>query len=248
MKKLHFTRDHDELARQRALLLALSSDLSLPLLQIKNSLELLANQNYTKSASLAHAESTALSVDMGLQLVEAYKLLLGASGPEHLPSEPVAIGAVLDEIAHRLTPYAKKYHTELQVSVQPKMEPILVHYPSLRSALEILGSSLIRAQPAQKEQKSYQIILGSHRLPGNMIAAGVFSNVNGLSDRTLRAARALLGKARQPLPVVPEGSAAGVLVADMLCETMWQPLRSSAHNNLHGLATVVPASQQLQFV
>ncbi|MGH7156646.1 MAG: hypothetical protein ACREGG_00815, partial [Candidatus Saccharimonadales bacterium] len=76
----------------------------------------------------------------------------------------------------------------------------------------------------------------------------VFSNVQGLSDRTLRAARSLIGKARQPLPAVPAGAAAGVLVADMLCSIMWQPLRAAAHNNLAGLATSIPVSKQLKFV
>jgi hypothetical protein len=82
----------------------------------------------------------------------------------------------------------------------------------------------------------------------NSIATGVFSTVHGLSDKTLRAARSLVGKARQPLPALPPGAAAGVLVADMLCASMWQPLRSAAHNNLTGLATNIPASRQLNFV
>ncbi|HVS78999.1 MAG TPA: hypothetical protein VHD84_01785, partial [Candidatus Saccharimonadales bacterium] len=71
---------------------------------------------------------------------------------------------------------------------------------------------------------------------------------HGLSDRTLRAARSLVGKARQPLPAVPAGAATGVLVADMLCSAMWQPLRAAAHHNLPGLVTALPASKQLQFV
>src|SRR5207253_3436491 len=133
---------------------------------------------------------------------------------QKLPMEPVAVGAVLEEIAHRLSPYAKEYKTEIEVSVQPRLAPVLAHQPSLNSALEILASSIIRAQSAQQEKKSYRLVLGAHRSPDNVIAAGVFSGVHGLSDRTLRAARSLIGKARQPLPAVPAGAAAGVLVAD----------------------------------
>jgi hypothetical protein len=228
--------------------MTLSEDIALPLLQVKSSLEVLQAQNFARAAVRRHAASSALSIDTGLQLVEAYKLLLNAEQNNKLPMEPLAVGAVLEEIAHRLTPYAKQYSTSIEVSVQPRLAPVLAHQASLSSALDILSSSIIRAQAAQSDQKTYKLVLGAHRSPDNVIAAGVFSSVHGLSDRTLRAARGLVGKARQPLPAVPAGAAAGVLVADMLCTALWQPLRAAAHHNLPGLVTMVPASKQLQFV
>jgi hypothetical protein len=228
--------------------MTLSEDLALPLLQIKSSLELLADQNFGRAAARAHAATSALSADSGLQLVEAYKMLLSVDDILRQPLEPVAVGAVLDGIAHKLSPYAKQYDTALEVSVQPRLAPVLAHQPSLSAALEILGSSLIRAQAAQTEGKNYKLVLGAHRSPDSAIAVGAFSSVQGLSDRTLRAARSLVGKARQPLPAVPAGAAAGVLIADMLCAAMWQPLRAAAHHNLPGLVTALPSSKQLQFV
>jgi hypothetical protein len=248
LKKSAFNREYAEIARQRALLMTLSEDIALPLLQVKTSLELLQSQNYVKAAARRHALGSSLSIDTGLQLVEAYKLLLNAENHAKLPAEPLAVGAVLEEIAHKLTPYAKQYNTAIEVSVQHKLSPVLAHQPSLSSALEVLSSSIIRAQSAQSEQKKYRLVLGAHRSPDNAVAAGVFSGVHGLSDRTLRAARGLVGKARQPLPAVPAGAAAGVLVADMLCAAMWQPLRAAAHHSLPGLVTMLPASKQLQFV
>jgi len=228
--------------------MTLSEDIALPLLQVKGSLEVLQSQNFIKAAARAHAAGSSLSIDTGLQLIEAYKLLLGADDNSKLPAEPLAVGAVLEEIAHRLTPYAKQYNTAIEVSVQHKLTPVLAHQPSLISALEVLSSSIIRAQAAQSEQKKYQLVLGAHRSPDNVIAAGVFSSVHGLSDRTLRAARGLVGKARQPLPAVPAGAAAGVLVADMLCTAMWQPQRAAAHHSLPGLVTILPVSKQLQII
>jgi hypothetical protein len=230
------------------LLQTLSEDLALPLLQVKTSLELLETKNFSKAAARQYALDTALSVDTGLLQIEAYRLLLGSAELDKLPQEPLAIGALLDDIAHKLIPYAKQYDTVIEVSVQHRLVPVLVHQPSLYAAMEVLSASLIRAQAAQSDQKSYRLILGAHRSPDNALAAGVFSNVHGLSDRTLRAARGLVGKARQPLPSVPAGAAAGVLIADMLCTALWQPLRAAAHNNLAGLATNIPASKQLKFV
>jgi hypothetical protein len=228
--------------------MTLSEDLALPLLQIKSSVELMEGQNFSKAAARVHAQDTELNVSTGLQQIEAYRLLLASDDLNKLPMEPLAIGALMDEIAHRLTPYAKQYNTEIEVSVQHRLALVLAHPASLASALEVLSSSLIRAQSAQSEQKSYRIVLGAHGAHDKAIAAGVFSNTHGLSDRTLRAARSLIGKARQPLPAVPAGAAAGVLVADMLCAALWQPLRAAAHDNLAGLATSLPASKQLKFV
>jgi hypothetical protein len=248
VKKSSFGREQQEIARQRALLATLSQDLALPLLQIRSSLELLEGKDFAKAAARRHAAESSLNLDAGLQLIEAYRLLLNSSQIDNLPLEPLAIGALLDDIAHQLSPYAKEYSTAIEVSVQHRLAPVVVHQPSLHAALEVLGSSLIRAQAAQLDEKSYRLVLGAHKTADNAIAAGVFSSVHGLSDKTLRAARSLVGKARQPLPALPAGAAAGVLVADMLCAALWQPLRAAAHDNLAGLATSIPASKQLQFV
>lgn len=220
----------------------------LPLLQVRSSVDLLEEQNYAKPAARRHAGDTRLNIGAGIQQIEAYRLLLASRDLESLPAEPLAVGSLMDDIAHKLAPYAQRYSTQIEVSIQHRLAPVLVNQASLESALEVLSSSLIRAQAAQSERKSYRLVLGAHRAPDNTIAAGVFSDTQGLSDRTLRAARSLIGKARQPLPAVPAGAAAGVLVADMLCASLWQPLRAAAHDNLAGLATGLPASRQLKFV
>lgn len=230
------------------MLATLSEDLALPLLQVRSSLELLQAGNFSKADARRHFQESSLNVDSGLKLIEAYHLLLSSLEIEKLPLEPVAIGVLLDNIAHQLSSYAKQYSTAVEVSVQHRLAPVIVHQPSLNSALEVLGSSLIRAQAAQSDEKSYRLVLGAHKSADGTIAAGAFSNVHGLSDKALRAARGLAGRARQPLPDMPNGAAAGVLVADMLCAALWQPLRAAAHDNLAGLATNIPASKQLQFV
>lgn len=222
----------------QALLAALSDDLALPLLQIKSALD-----------AKAPSDEIALSAENGLQLVEAYKLTLRVNhDSESLIREPVAIGVVLQDVAHQLTPYAKKYATDLEVDVSGRLTPVLTHQPSLHIAIQILSASLIRAQVAQVQQKRYKLLLGARRNSESVITTGVFSGIDGLSDKTLRSARSLTGQARQPLPSLPPGSAGGVLIADMLCSSMWQPLRAAAHSGMHGLATAIPVSKQLQFV
>lgn len=248
MRKQFVSREAANVARQKALLIALSDDLTLPLLQIRSTLEVIETEAYSEAVIKEHIRTMSMSADTGLHLAEAYRLVLQSEKLVDLPLEPVAIGAILEEVAHQLTPYAKEYSTELHIDVQGRLNPILAHQPSLSAALQCLSTSLIRAQAAQTQAKDYHIILGAHRSPNNMVATGVFSNVQGLSDRTLRAARTLAGNARQPVPALPAGAASGILIADMLCSALWQPLRAAAHRNMPGLVVGVPASKQLQFV
>jgi len=242
------THQTEELAAQKALLSALSDDLALPLLQIKSGLELVSRGRSLSVKSQKLLQQMELTAIDGLQLIEAYRLVLNRSDVENLQLEPVAVGVLLQDVAHQLTPYARQYNTELQIDVQGRLTPVLAHRPSLVAALQCLSASLIRAQSAQSRQKNYQLMLAAHRATESVVAAGAFSNVQGLSDRTLRAARSLVGRARQPLPAIPAGAASGILIADMLCSNMWQPLRAAAHNGLGGLATAIPVSKQLQFM
>lgn len=248
MRKNKADRGTEQMSQMYALLAALSDDLSLPLLQIKSSVEALEQVSFGRAASRAQSEIISLSADNGLQLIEAYRLVLKSSQITDMDFEPVAIGAILQDVAHQLTPYAKKYDTELFVDVQQRLTPVLAHQPSLSAALQVLSASMIRAQAAQVQQKRYKLLLGAHRSADSVISTGVFSSVHGLSDKTLRNARGLVGKARQPMTSIPAGAISGVLIADMLCSAMWQPLRAAAHGGLHGLATAVPISKQLQFV
>jgi signal transduction histidine kinase len=247
LRKQFVSREAANLARQKALLIALSDDLTLPLLQIRSGLEILdASSQDQKIAE--QIKLITMSADTGLHLAEAYRLVLQSDKLIDQPLEPIAIGAVLEEVAHQLTPYAKEYSTEIHIDIQGRLNPVLAHQPSLAAALQCLSTSLIRAQAGQTQRPDYHLLLGAHRSANNTVATGVFSNVQGLSDRTLRAARSLSGNARQPIPALPAGAASGVLIADMLCSALWQPLRAAAHRNMPGLVVGVPASKQLQFV
>lgn len=203
--------------------------------------------NFAEDIAREQAGHISSSTQAGLNLIEAYKFLLKSDELLNLNYEPMAIGAVLEEVAHQLSWLSKDYSTRIEVDVQGKLAPILAHQPSLSSALQVLATSLARAQASQSEQKEYRLVLGAHRSTDGFITAGAFSEVKGLSDVSLRAARSLVGQARQPISSVPPGSASGILVADMLCASLWQPLRLVAHRSLGGLATGLPISTQLEF-
>lgn len=246
--KRHQNRNLEKIAHQRSLLVALSDDLLLPLVHIKTGTQQIVSDNFAARTVREQVETMSLTAENGLHLVEAYRYLLKAEDILNMPFEPVAIGAVFEDVAHQIFPLAREYSTSISIDIQGRFAPVLAHQASLTAAMEVLSSSLIRAQAAQSQRKSYRLVLGAHRAPDGAVAAGAFSDVQGLSDRSLRAARSLVGQARQPLPAIPPGTASGILVADMLCASLWQPLRAAAHRNLGGLATSLPISKQLQFV
>src|SRR3989344_4370175 len=230
-----------------ALLESLSDDLALPMLQIKSTLEVIGQRNLSAKSNARYLKNLRLASETGLQMVEAYRLALRAENAT-LALEPVAVGAVLTEVAHELNDYANQYKTVINVDVQPKLSPVLAHKPSLIAAMQCLGASVIRAQAGMSEGKKFQLMLGAHRTPDNVIAAGAFSGVAGLSDKALRSARLLPGRARQPISNLPAGTTGGILIADILCSAMWQQLRAAAHRNMHGLVTAVPVSKQLNLI
>ena len=247
MRKKAINSSSAKLQPMQALLLALSEDLALPLLQIKTGLEVVEQQNFSKPVARVQTEKLMLVADNGLGLIEAYRYALKAISEPDQPAEPISIGAILNDVAQQIYPYAKKYNTSIQVDVRGRPAPVLAHQPSLQAALEVLGTSLIRAQSASEVKKKYHLLLGAHRSGGH-VSTGAFSNLGGLSDKALRMARSLVGNARNPIPQVPPGAASGILIADMLCSAMWQPLRATAHKNLHGLSTTLPLSRQLNLV
>ncbi len=233
---------------ERSLLQALSDDLALPLLHVKTSLELIEEGRLSKSLR-TQFQNLSLSAEAGLQLLEAYRLALDHIHARQLALEPVVVGAVLQDVAHGLTPFAKQYATELEVDIRPGLRPVLANQPNLVAAMQCLAISLIRTQAAQAEAaKSSRLVFGAHRANAQTVTAGLFGNLKGLSENAIRSARALAGRAKQPLPAVPLGSAGGVLVADLLCSAMWQPLRTGSHNNLSGLVTDFMVSKQMLLI
>lgn len=248
MQKRRHSHRHNQSQQAYRLLSSLSDDLSLPLLQIKSSIDAWQSNGFNEKSLHEHIEKITLSADNGLQLIEAYRLVLQAEENLKQEFEPVAVGAVLQDVAHQLNSYAKKYNTVLRVDIQGHIAPVLAHQPSLFAAIEVLSSSMIRTQSAQSGGKKQVVVLGAHKGLENLVATGVFGNADGVSDKALRSARALVGKARQPFTTLPAGSASGILIADLLCSAMWQPLRAAAHSGMHGLATFVPVSKQLRLI
>lgn len=231
-------REDYYVANHRDILAHLALDLRLPLLHIKNSLE------QSTDLDVAISDELNLSVESGLRILEAYLLSTSLYDQSQLSLEPIALGAMLDDTAHILSPYAKRYEVGLEVITARHLKPVLMHRASGSAALLCLGESMIRAQAAQNPESNQAIILGAHGAAGKVMA-GIYGAIENLNVQMLKSARSLAGKAHQPASGLAGHSTGGVLIADLLCSAMSEPLRVSQHKNLHGLATVFQPSSQL---
>ncbi len=228
-----------EYAPQERLLRALAEQLKTPLLQIARQAELRNLQQPDETLS-----SITYTSDMAMRLIDGYLLSTETQAQVTLSLEPVSVSSMLQDIGHRLTPLAKQYDHEIELSINGKYAPVMADPKSLEAAFTMLGHAMIEAQPADGK---HTIILGAHK-SAHGIVAGVFGEQAGLTADMFRRARALYGRSRQPMSAMSASASASIFVADTLLSSMSAPLRVAHHHKLAGFASTLLPSQQLQLV
>lgn len=235
--------DGMQLNAQERLFLGLAEQLTRPLLTISHLSEL------ARTDEVTHAERWQLIrtiTDSSIRLVESYALSLRVHGNvTPLVFEPVSISSMLYETAERLSPFAKQYGVEVELDTGPRVQPVVADRAVLQSAFESLGQVFV---VAQAELADYEPIrLSAHRSRHGVVA-GLYSTADSLGADSLRRARAVQGRARQPLQQLVSGPAAGVFVAESLLQTLTARLHIAHYHNMTGLATTLQPTQQLQLV
>jgi hypothetical protein len=213
------------------LLQAMAEELKLPLLQI------------ARQAELSNQKEIELSATQALWFVDSYLLSQQLLQQPRLELEPVAVSAVLQDVAHLLDGLAKQYNCGLELQISGRYMPAMAHRQALQTALIGLGSSLITAS----QDKKPHLILAAHRTRTGIVA-GVFSQTEGLSQAVYQRGRDLYGKARQPMQEFTSHSGAGIFVAAELLGSMESALRVARHHKLTGLAATLQQSRQLVLV
>lgn len=223
------------------LLLNVAEELKLPLLQIARQTE---QGRLTGKADLALVQSTA---DTALRLLDHYALGVRlALEAETLPVEPVSVSSILYDTGQQLDALAKNYGVGLELSVAGRYGPVLAHKQGLQAALASLGAALIEALPAQ-ETTQLRLRLATHRSRYGIVA-GLYADTRQLSREALQQGRRLQRHSRQPMTHLTHTSGAGIFVADTILQAMNLSLKSSRHQNLYGLGTVLQPNNQLQLV
>ncbi|HSX30746.1 MAG TPA: hypothetical protein VLE99_02415 [Candidatus Saccharimonadales bacterium] len=233
-----------QLNGQEQLFLGLVEQLARPLQQITQLAELADGDNPSEAAlrwQLARAISAA-----SLQLVESYALSLRVQGNvTTLSLEPVTVSSLLYDTAQALQPFARQYGVELELDTGSRLQPILADRSVLQSALTSLGQVFVLSQAEAEE--SAPVRLSAYRSRYGIVA-GLYGRSAQLGADSLRRARALSGRAREPLQRLVSGPAAGVFVADSLLGTLAARLHVARYHSLTGLAATLTPSQQLQLI
>ncbi len=233
----------DQLNHNERLLLSVVEQLSRPLLQLHHLAELAELQPKTAAEQW---QLVRLLSGTSLQLAESYALSLRLEGKlTSVQLEPLAISSLLYEAAEALEPYAKQSGVTLELDTGPRAVPVLGDRMVLQAALVSLGQVFIDGGSQQDDMAT--IRLSAHRSRYGMVA-GLYSDMSGLGAESLRQARQLHGRARQPLQRLVSGPAAGVFVADSLLRSLASRLHVARYHKLTGLAATLVPSAQLQLV
>jgi hypothetical protein len=221
------------------LLLAVTEQLKVPLLQIARQAE------YANLQGAADAQQITETATTALRLLDSYALGVRLSlQHDALPIEPVSLSSVLYDSGQQLDGLAKRYGVSLELRLG-RFGPVMAHKEGLEAALVSLGAALIEALPAQETQLTLQ--LATHRCRYGIVA-GMYTDNQELSAKALRQGRNMLAQARQPLASLSHSNGAGIFVADALLAAMQLRLQASRHHGWYGLGAVLQPNHQLQLV
>lgn len=231
------------LTKEEQLFLGLVEQLTRPMLQVSRLAELAKNDPASGKEYWEIAEAVTSS---SLQLLESYALSLRVHGSvTPLEFESITVSSLLYDTAESLKLFAKQYGVGLELDTAPRLQPIITDRKVLQSAMTSLGQVFIAAQAEAESETAVR--LGAHRSRYGIVA-GLYGGSQQLGVDGLRRAKALKGRARQPLQRLVSGPAAGVFVADSLLETLSAHLHVARYHKLTGLAATLEPSQQLQFI
>ncbi len=218
---------------ESSLFFSLAEDLKTPLLRIAYQAELAAQNDIQTYATDA------------LKLLDAY--LLSTKTQAQFELEPVNPSAILVDVAHQLSPRAKRFDCELQLDSVMHHHTALLHRQALVAALTAVGTVFIEAQGILGGKR---IIEMSAYKTKTGIAVGLFQSgsLASINAQLLSRAKSHLGSASRPFAGLASGAAAQLFVAERLLEGMQSSLRAARRGTRAGLAADLQSSSQLLLV
>ena len=239
-KDFHLQQIEDERIR---LFIALAEQMKTPLIKASRTAELVRMTH-----DMSKLEELEYSSDHGIDLIESYilSLKLQAAG-EDVPLQSVSLSATLNDVAHTLQKLHAADAFDIELHIAGKYGPIMAHPAGLHAALMNIGKALMTTH-AEREQSTRPILKLAARKTQRGIAAGIFTNIDGLDASTFARSKRLYGTAAQPLPQLTSESGAGIFIADSLLQTMSSNIRVSHYKKMTGLAATFMPSQQLALV
>ena len=193
----------------------LAEQLRLPLVQIRQLIELGGSDN---------AQSVSVIAAQSLRALDAFLLTKQASA---LRIEPVAVGAVLYDVAHELAPLAKQYGRTIELDHRARYGSLMTDRQHLQSVLSLVGEAMITSPI-----NTHDIVLGTHSSQRGVIA-GVFASRVDVSSRQRSADLYWQKRASWD-------------VAEQLAAQLQTNLRGYRHASLPGVGVRLSPSRQLR--
>lgn len=228
--------------------IALTEQLQVPLLQLKQAGELLHDKPVNKLVSTEACAATIVAASKSaLSLLDAYLYASRVQSRQlELVLEPVSLSALFTDIAHFIEPIAKQYHCDVRVQLSGKYEPVIASRQAISHALKSVSYVLIEAAGSSGKRDKV-VTLGAYRTKHGLVG-GSFSNIEGVSQGAFKRAKQLAGSAAQPFSSALAGSGAGLFIAETLCSAQELELKVLRHQKAIGFGVSFATSNQLAFV
>ena len=234
--------EHEDLNSQYRSIINIAEQLKLPLIQILNQAELNSINGLN-----SNNKNIEVSAEYAIKLIDNYLLSLKLESSElKFKQESVSISSILYDSAESLNRLAKQYSVKLELDLNSNLSPVIANRIGLESAITSLGTSLIETLPAQEDSDN-TLTLSSHKCRYGIVA-GIYLKNTFISSNLLKAGRSLMPITRQPIPNLSHTAGAGIFVADNIFRAMQLNLRTSRHNDLYGLGTVLKSNYQLHLI
>lgn len=199
--------------------------------------------NYNQAGASEQASSIA---QHALTYIDGYLLSSQPDSQLQLMFEPVALGGLLQDVMHQLTPLAQQHNCRLQLQGHSRSKLASVDKRMVRAVFYSLGCELMTAAASESGKQPAEVIFALRDQP-QTVQAGVYAANIKVSARSMHALRKLVGQAPRPCPTIPN-SAGGIILADSLLQRMGSRLSASRFQRQPGLAAHFPQNQQLQIV
>lgn len=193
-------------------------------------------------AALSQNEGSISSIaETTIHLLDVYALLQ----PQDqlvLELEPVSIGAIVQDVMHKLDPLAKEYNCALYDSYSGGNRLVVADKKLAHGALLAIAHAFIESATSDTGRQT--TVLFGTRAFGSSQKVGVFSEQVNMGARELSAGRKKTHTAVQQYTGLI-GSGRGLLLADSLLKHMNVRLQSSSYKKLSGVAAMFQHNTQL---
>ncbi len=228
------------------LFLNLAEQVKLPFVQILHESELLRTRFQDPSIA-ASSQLITMTSQSALSLIDGYLLSVQMQNEQQLELEPVSVSSAVYDVAESLDQYAQAHSCKLELHVAGKYGPVMANRRAVYVALRNLSSNFIEAVSAQRSESDMTLRLAV-RKNASGVSTGIFSYYPLLSSSLLAKAKLINGMVHQPMAKFDSGMGSGVFVADALLRQFDAPLKVARFQGMHGLATTLLPSRQLNLI